>query len=238
MAFINVFQRVYGPFHAFRDRHEAGLKLVEFLNLGPRKGSVVLALPRGGLPVAAQLAEHLDAPLGLALVRKLPVPGNPEAGFGAVALDGSRVLNDYLVDHFGIQDEEMESITEIVKRELQRRAKEYLDGDSLTQVEGKQVYLVDDGLATGYTALAAARMLEKRRPASLVICVPVSPWDSIVRVQPYFDEVHALYVQERGSFAVASYYVEFRDLSDSDVRMLMKRRSELLSQRQGLFSDQ
>ncbi len=221
MSGIHVYQRLEGSFPAFRDRGDAGKRLVELIRPERQEDSVVLAVPRGGVPVGEPLAEALDAPLHLVPVRKLPIPTNPEAGFGAVALDGSRVLNDELVYHFGLTQSQIDAITEEVLDEVRRRAREYGSDEHPPPVRHRTAYLVDDGLASGYTMIAAARMVRNLNPQALILAVPCSPWNSIGGVQPHFDEMYFLYVQERTPFAVASYYRYFPDLSDDEVREIL-----------------
>lgn len=219
---VHIYRRVSGPFPAFRDRYHAGLELVKELNRGPQANSFVLALPRGGVPVGAAIADYLEAPLDLALVRKLPLPSSPEAGFGAVAIDGSRILNTRMVQHFRLSDLEIESISEEVAEEVRRRAREYRGTVDPPEIRGKDVYLVDDGLATGYTAMAAAKMIRALGPRSITLCVPVSPADSVTKVTPYFDVIHCLIAQDFPPFAVASFYSRFSDMSDDEVRQVLK----------------
>lgn len=223
MSGIHVYQRVERSFAAFRDRSDAGIRLAGFVRPDPKEDSVVLAVPRGGAPVGEPLAEALDAPLYLVPVRKLPIPGNPEAGFGAVAVDGSRVLNDDLVYRFGLTQSRIDAITQDVLDEVRRRVREYGGEKGPLPLQDRVAYLVDDGLASGYTMIAAARMVRNLAPRALMLAVPCSPWDSVARVQPHFDEMYILYVQERTPFAVASYYRYFPDLSDDEVREILGR---------------
>lgn len=225
MTDLKVYKRVYEPFLAFRNRSDAGLRLAEFFYPAPQENSIVLALPRGGVPVAEPLAHSLGARLDLVLVRKLPLPHNPEAGFGAVTIDGTRVLNDPMVERFGISSNEIERVTAHVTEEVRRRAREYTGSEHVPDVGGLHAYLVDDGLATGYTAVAAAMMLRKRGPRSLTLCVPVSPWDTLLTVGPHFDRIRVLFVQERSPFAVASFYEDFHDFTDAEVRAILTRTS-------------
>jgi putative phosphoribosyl transferase len=220
---VYIKKQVLWPFPEFRNRRDAGAALAEFLNRGPQENSVVLALPRGGIPVAEPLAARLKAPLELALVRKLPTPRSPEMGFGAVAIDGSRILNESMLQYMRISESQIESITDEVLREVRRRAREYVGHDSPPSVEDMDVYLVDDGLATGYTAIAAAKMVRNRNPKSLILCVPVSPRSSIRAVRPYFDEIYCLITQASNSFAVASFYTDFHDMSDEEVREILRK---------------
>jgi len=183
---------------------------------------IVLAVPRGGVAVAAPLAEALHAPLDLLIVRKLPIPDSPEAGFGAVALDGSVVLNEPLVRDLGLSPRQIDAVVKEVLAEVRRRAREYAGHDRPPDVRGKRVRLVDDGLASGFTMTAAARMVKQGEPARMTLCVPVSPRDSLKAVEPYFDEVQCLIEQARPPFAVASFYQDFRDLTDEEVRAILE----------------
>ena len=138
-----------------------------------------------------------------------------------MALDGSVVLNHNVVDHFGIHPSSVASVSDEVQMELRRRAATYLGRESTPPISGKTVYLVDDGLATGYTAIAAAQMIGKLHPEALVLCVPVSPWDSLVTVRPYVQEIYVLYVQERAPFSVAAFYRDFSDVRDDEVKEII-----------------
>jgi putative phosphoribosyl transferase len=223
MGSVYIKKQVIWPFPEVRGRGDAGVALAEFLNREPQENSIVFALPRGGVPIAEPLSARLRAPLELALVRKLPVPTSPEMGFGAVAIDGSRILNENMLKYMRISESQIESITDKVLIEVRRRAVEYTDHKIAPSVEGMDVYLVDDGLATGYTAIAAAKMLRNQNPRSLVLAVPVSPLSSVIAVQSYFDEIYCLIAQASNSFAVASFYTDFHDMSDGEVREILHR---------------
>jgi putative phosphoribosyl transferase len=229
-ADIHILKRVARPFPAFQDRSDAGRRLVEFVKPAPRKRSIVLALPRGGVPVGEPLAEALGAPLSLVLVRKLPIPISPEMGFGAVTIDGTSILNERVVSEYDVSRREIEAITEQVEDEVIRRAKEYLGDDWKPEVRAKDVYMVDDGLATGYSVMAAASMIRKLDPRTVVLCVPVSPATSIDAVEPYFDEIYCLIFQEPGPFAVASFYEDFHEMTDDEVREVLDRRRAALQE--------
>jgi putative phosphoribosyl transferase len=214
--------RAYIP--AYRDRADAGRQIVEFVAPDPDPDAAVLAVPRGGVPVADVLAEVLGAPLDLVMARKLPIPDSPEAGFGAVALDGSLVLNDRLVQSLALTSEQIDAVVCEVRAEVLRRAREYRGNESLPDVAGRNVWVVDDGLASGYTMMAAAKMLSRQKPKRLTLCVPDSPQGSLDAVEPYFDEVHCLIAQTHLPFAVASFFEDFADLTDDEVRRILHRR--------------
>jgi putative phosphoribosyl transferase len=179
--------------------------------------------------VARALATVLCAPLDPLFARKLPIPASPEMGFGAIAIDGSLVLNDWVVSSFGIGERTIRSVARDVRREVERRAHVYGADGERPDVQGKRVYIVDDGLATGYTAMAGAKMVRANSPSSVTLCVPVSPVDSISTVQPHFDEIHCLIAQESHPFAVASFYRDFHDLSDREVIRILREAREARS---------
>jgi len=225
---IRILRRVPHPYAAFRDRRDAGRALAEFLAPNAKGDSVVLALPRGGLPVGEGVAEVFGCPLEPVVVGKLPIPFDPEAGFGAVGIDGSTAINEPLVEHLGLDQRSMDAVAREVRREVERRAAEYLGNHRSAPVEGKQVLIVDDGLASGYSMMVAAEMTRKRAPKSLVLAVPVAPAETLVTVAQLFDEANCLIVQTRLPFAVASFYDDFRDLSDAEVKDTLRRRRDAL----------
>jgi len=200
----------------FRDRRDAGRQLAERLAGYKGQRPLVLAIPRGGVPVGCEIARRLQAPLDLIIPRKLPIPYNPEAGFGAVTADGTVVLNDEMARSLGLSPEEIESIAMAVRDEVQRRERLYRQGPP-PDPAGRTVIVTDDGLATGYTMIAAVRMIKKGRPRKVIVAVPVSPRSSVERLQREADEVVCLHEQTCGPFAVASFYDSFPDLSDGEV---------------------
>ncbi|MBD3367525.1 MAG: phosphoribosyltransferase [Candidatus Eisenbacteria bacterium] len=215
---IHIDRHVPGPLFAFEDRIHAGRELASFMALEPDPDALVLALPRGGVPVARPIAVDLRATVEPVVVRKLPIPESPEMGFGAVAIDGTTVLNEGVVRSFSIPMDTIGRVAGEVRREVERRAREYAGTTEPPNVEGKTVYLVDDGLATGYSMLVAARMVAKRGPASIRMAVPVSPIASIELVDGVFDEKYCLLAQDSPPFAVASFYRDFHEMTDEEVR--------------------
>ncbi len=229
MTEIHYQERVRGPFPAFGDREDAGRHIVDYMAPTRTVNAMVLPLPRGGIPVAQPLARVLDAPLEPVIVRKLPIPSSPEAGFGAVTIDGSRVLNDALLVNYPLSDDEIDRITEEVMEEVRRRAREYVGHDRPPDVQGKHVYMVDDGLASGFSMIAAATMVQSLHPESMTLCVPVAPERSIHAVEHYFDRIYCLFMQQRGSFAVASFYEDFHDLTDHEVLDILQQERARIS---------
>ncbi len=200
----------------YEDRDDAGRKLAGSYR-GPRDDIIVLGIPRGGIPVGYHLAAATGGDLDVVVVRKLPIPASPEAGFGAVAPDGSLVLNDEMMSRLRLPREQIEDIAAEVLREVKRRERVYRGEQPFPELKGRDVVITDDGLATGYTMIAAIRMARSRQPASVSAAVPVSPIDTAERIKPLVDHFHCLQVSRGYPFAVASFYLDFHDMSDEEV---------------------
>ena len=202
----------------FADRTEAGRKLAQALAAYNDQHAVVLALPRGGVPVAAQVAAALKAPLDLILVRKIGAPMQPELAMGAV-VDGASPLivrNEDVIALGGVDDAEFKSVCASELAEIERRRKLYLGSRERIDVVGKVAIVVDDGIATGATTRAALRATRARRPKKLVLAVPVAPTDSLAAMKAEADEVVCL--EDHESFgAIGYYYSDFRQTSDQEV---------------------
>lgn len=207
----------------FRDREQAGERLAESLaEYGHRADVIVLALPRGGVPVGAQVAEALEAPLDLLLVRKLGVPGHRELAMGAVASGGVRVLNEDVVGAVGLDEATIEAVARDECRELDRREHAYREGRPSPEIGGMVVILVDDGLATGATMRAAVAALKQRHPGRIVVAVPVAPPDTCEALRREADEVACLASPEP-FMAIGVWYEDFPQLSDEEVRERLAR---------------
>lgn len=218
-------RRVTRASPVFADRLEAGAELLRFMAPEPDPDALVLALPRGGVPVARPLADSLGCDLRPVLVRKLPVPDSPEAGFGAVTIDGHVVLNEPAAAMWGISEAQIAAVVDEVRQELERRAGAYPGGWPLPDMRGRHVFLVDDGLATGYSMIAAAKMARDADPASITLAVPVAPADSLRSIARHVDHAYCLMLQAAPPFAVASFYRDFHDLRDDEVVTLLLERS-------------
>ncbi|WJW76565.1 phosphoribosyltransferase [Thiohalobacter sp. IOR34] len=206
------------------DRRAAGQALAEALQgYRGRKDLIVLALPRGGVPVAAEIADALQAPLDLMLVRKLGVPGYPELAMGAIASGGVQVMNDSVLRGSGIGPEAIQAVVEAERRELVRRERAYRGDRPWPKLEGRCVILVDDGLATGATMRAAVDAVHVQRPARIVVAVPVAPPDTVRMLQRKVDEVVCLF-QPEPFMAIGQWYVDFSQVSDSEVEALLAER--------------
>ena len=207
----------------FSDRAEAGRVLAERLgHYADRPGVIVLALPRGGVPVAYEVAKALHAPLDVFVVRKLGIPGHEELALGAVATGGVRVLNDQVVKGLSIPGYVIDAVANWELQELERRERLYRGDRPPPDVRGKTVILVDDGLATGSTMLAAVRALRQQGPARIVVAVPVASPDTCELLRTYVDEVVCAATPEP-FYAVGLWYRDFSQTTDEEVRELLAR---------------
>jgi len=210
----------------FCDRAEAGRLLAKRLAAyGGRADVVVLALPRGGVPVAAEVARALGAPLDVFLVRKLGLPGQEELAMGAIATGGIRVLNDEVVQALGVPEEVIDAVAAAAQRELERRERLYRGDRPPLDVRDRTVILVDDGLATGSTMRAALAALRRRGPTEIVVAVPVGAGSSCADLRGLADGVICLYTPDP-LYAVGVWYQDFAQVSDDDVTNLLRLESQ------------
>jgi predicted phosphoribosyltransferase len=209
----------------FRDRREAGQRLARALRLPPGVPVQVLALPRGGVPVAYEVALALGAPLGVFVVRKLGVPGHEELAMGAIAEGGFRVLNEDVISELGIPPATVDRVTASEAAELTRRERLYRGGLPTPDLGGKTVLLVDDGLATGSTMMAAVAAVRARAPASIIVAVPVASTDAVAALRRTADGCIALSTP-RWFGGVGEWYADFRQTSDDEVRALLQAAGE------------
>jgi putative phosphoribosyl transferase len=203
------------PYPAFEDRKDAGDRLAQFLVRHGAAVDLVVGVPSGGVAVAAPIVERLAVPLDIVLVRKLPLPMAPEAGFGAVTLDGQVVLNEALARH--VDTDQRRQIVARVMVGLRERDRRLMQGRRHLDPAGKNVLLVDDGLASGFTAVAAVKSLRRQHPGTLSVAVPDAPLATVEELEPLVDEAYCLVAQTPGSFAVASFYRRWHDMADSEV---------------------
>jgi putative phosphoribosyl transferase len=205
----------------YQDRMEGGRRLAaKLMAYANRPEVVVLALPRGGVPVAFAVAETLNAPLDVFLVRKLGLPGHEELAMGAIATGGVRVLNESVVRNLGIPDTVIDTVTAQEQRELKRRERLYRDDRPALAVRGCTVLLVDDGLATGSTMRAAAVALRQQHPARIVIAVPIAASATCEEFRTEVDDIVCAATPEP-FYAVGLWYNDFSQTSDTEVRDLL-----------------
>jgi putative phosphoribosyl transferase len=211
----------------FQNRFEAGRLLASKLrHLANRSDLVVLALPRGGVPVGFEVARELNAPLDVFVVRKLGVPGQKEFAMGAIASGGIRILNEDVVQTLGIPEEVIDTVAAEEERELERREREYRDGRPPVDVRGRTVVLVDDGLATGSSMRVAVLALRKKSPAPIIVAVPVAAPATCAEFQSEVDEVICAVTPEPFR-AVGQWYTDFSQTIDEEVRDLLRRAANL-----------
>jgi putative phosphoribosyl transferase len=210
----------------FKNRADGGRKLAARLKRYANRGDVlVLALPRGGVPVAYEVSKELKAPLDVFLVRKLGVPGYEELAMGAIASGGVRVINEELVNYLGIPEEVIDSIAAVEQRELERRAVAYRDDRPAPNVKDCVVILIDDGLATGSTMRAAAASLRLQKPRRIVVAVPESSPETSEEFRSEVDEIVCAVTPQHFQ-GVGLWYEDFSQTSDEEVRELLKRAAQ------------
>lgn len=206
----------------FENRSEAGKRLALALEEYRHEKPIVLALPRGGVPIGAEIAKALNASLSVVVVRKIGAPHNPEFGIGAVAEGNVRVLDKPSIKRLGISKEELAEETKKEKEELKRRIATYRNGRPLPQFQKRTVILVDDGLATGITAQAAIAMIKKQKPKQIIFASPVCAYDTLRELRHLVDSV--ICVTTPVDFAaVGQWYRSFEQVSDEEVVALLRR---------------
>ncbi len=209
--------------YVFRDRVHAGELLALRLKPYIERASIVLAIPSGGVPVGNAIAKELGIPLDSIIVRKLPIPYNTEAGFGSVSWDGEVKLNDKLLSGLQLSQEEIGKAIDEVKRELDRRMGLFRGKRPFPELKGRTVIIVDDGLASGYTILAAISSVKKHTPAKIIVAIPTASKNAIDFVSPYVDEIFCLNIRETSVFAVADAYQEWHDLTEQEVLKILEK---------------
>jgi predicted phosphoribosyltransferase len=206
----------------FRNRFDAGRRLAAALEqYAQTPNLLVLALPRGGLPVGYEIARALNAPLDVMLVRKLGVPGHEELAMGAIASGGIRILSDDIIAAFAVPERVIATVAANEESELERRERTYRDHQPPTVIRGRTIILVDDGLATGSTMRAAAAALRSQQAEWLIVAVPVAPAESCAALSREVDEVFCLMTPEP-FFSVGTWYEDFSQVTDEEVRALLE----------------
>ena len=207
----------------FKDRVDAGRQLAGRLSdYRERADVLVLALPRGGVPVASEVADALNAPLDVFLVRKLGVPGQEELAMGAVASGGMRILNEEVMGDLQLSWQALERVTVHERRELERRERRYRHGRELLDPRGRLVLLVDDGVATGSSMLVAVEALRRFGPSRVVVAVPLAPPSAVRKLEARADEVVCVLTPEPFG-AVGSFYESFSQTTDEEVCAILQR---------------
>lgn len=212
----------------FQSREDAGTQLGNALQKYNTKDTVVLGIPRGGVVIAAQVADALGAPLDVIIPRKLGAPHNPEVAIGAVTQDGTVITDEIMVRRLGLSDVQIDSLAGEVLQEIERRVQTYRNGKRGLNLKGKTVIVVDDGIATGFTVQAALQSVRSSGSKKLVLAVPVAPADTVGMLREKVDELVCLHAPEI-FYAVGQFYRDFDQTSDREV-------VELLSEKAGSTS--
>lgn len=204
----------------FQDRKDAGIRLAEVLEPYQGEDVIVFALPRGGVPLGVEIANKLKAPLDLIISKKIGHPLNPEYAICAIAEEGEPICNPFEMSR--IDPTWLQAEVKRIRSEIKRRRKEYCGEKKQQNIEGKTVILVDDGIATGSTMIAAIQEIKKRRPKKLVVAIPVTPYDTAQRLQELADDLVSLDIDKNYLGAVGAYYQKFDQVEDSEVISLLK----------------
>jgi putative phosphoribosyl transferase len=207
--------------YIFPDRDAAGRLLAQKLKDYQDANAIVLAIPAGGVPVAAQIARFLHLPLDLIIVRKIQIPWNTEAGLGALAPDGQVYLNEPLVRALDLDEAQIQTQLDLTRKNLEQREASFRGGRFFPDLAGKIALVVDDGLASGYTMLAALKFIEQRQPADIIVAVPTGLLDTVEFIHKAAPTVVCLNIRTRRPFAVASAYREWYDVPDDEVMKIL-----------------
>ncbi len=208
--------------HVFKDRNEAGRLLAEKLRKYEKSRGIVFGIPSGGVPVASEISYALGLAMDLLIVRKIQIPGNTEAGFGAVGPDGEVIFNERLLSYLGLTEEQVRIQVEKTLATIEKRNVLFRSGKPYPQLTGRTVIVADDGLASGYTMLAAVRFIRKKVPEKIIVAVPTGSRPTIDLVLPEADEIVCLNTRKGFPFAVADAYESWYDLSEEEVLGILK----------------
>jgi len=201
----------------FKDRNHAGKLLAEKMEkFRGSKDVILLAIPRGGVPIAYNVAEELNLKFSLIVTKKLAPPSNPEFGFGAIAPDGTYIINKHALLYQSITDKELNRIKENTLEQVKERINNYQIINDI-DYKDKIVVIIDDGIATGYTAMVAGKYIKKKGAYSTILAIPVAPFESIEKAKAIFDEIICVESIESFSFAVGYYYDDFHQVSDEEL---------------------
>jgi putative phosphoribosyl transferase len=208
--------------HVFEDRKEAGHLLAKKLIKYIDSDSIILGIPSGGVPIASEIAYALNLPKDLIIVRKIQIPYNPEAGFGAMGPDGDIILNKRLLNQLKLTEDQIKIQIKKTKDIIERRNQLFREGRSFPPLKEKMVIVTDDGLASGYTMLAAVKFIKRNSPIKIIVAVPTGSQRTTDFIVPEVDELICLNVRSRFPFAVADAYKKWYDLADEEVLNIIK----------------
>jgi predicted phosphoribosyltransferase len=228
MGKVNEMTKFRDEYHIFNDRFEAGEVLGAMMEsrYAHKEDVMTLCIPSGGIPVGIKISEALGCPYDLIIVRKLQIPGNPEAGFGAMTQDGSVFLNEKLLADLRLTSEQIEHETRRVKAELHKRNTLFRGAGSFSQLTGKRVIIADDGLASGFTMLASIYSAKKSGARKVVVAVPTAHLSAIEKIRPGVQEIYCANIRQSPFFAVADAYRQWHDLNDREVLRILDKANE------------
>jgi putative phosphoribosyl transferase len=215
--------------HVFRDRPHAGEVLAEMLDAFRQSNTMVLAIPAGGVPVAAVIARELQIPLDIAVVSKITLPWNTEAGYGAVAFDGTVRLNEDLVPRLGLTEEQIQEGIDQTTKKVLRRVKRFRGDQPLPEISKHPAILVDDGLASGFTMLVAIEALRNAGAGDICVAVPTGHWSALQRMAQEVSTIYCANIRSGFSFAVADAYEAWTDVAEEEAVAIYKRAPVLIS---------
>ena len=211
-------------FYVFKDRFHAGELLAEKLVGFRGKDAIILAIPAGGVQVASVVAERLELPMDVAITRKIHIPWDKEAGFGAVTWDGVKILNEPMVASLGLTEEIIDRCILEEREAIERRQRIFRGGKPFPPLKGRTVVLIDDGLASGFSMLATLVSIRRMNPKEIVVAIPTASADAIERVKPHADRIVCLNIRTGPVFAVADAYKHWYDLDEQEVVEILKRK--------------
>lgn len=211
----------YNP-EIFKNREKGGQKLAECLQELDLQDLIVLAIPSGGVPVGKKVAENLDAPFDLLIVRKIKHPLNPEAGIGSVTANGEFIFNEKAIATLTWEEKKLERLAEKTYKEVEEREKKFRGDKPQPDLNDKTVILVDDGLASGFTMLAAVESVKNKNPKKIIVAVPTASEGAVELIRKKVDQVISIYTHPKNRlFAVASSYRHWHDLTDDEVLKIL-----------------
>jgi predicted phosphoribosyltransferase len=222
MATIIEDKNLHNKSFVFEDRADAGKRLSEFLPGYKHSDSIVLAIPSGGVPVGKEISNALSLDFDLLIVRKIQIPWNPEAGFGAINLDGYVIFNETLLHSLELPENVINTQIEKTKDILKKRDELFRESRPFPSLKNKTTIIVDDGLASGYTMIAATEFVKKRNPSKIIIAVPTGSYGTVRKISPLVDYLYCLNIREGYPYAVAEAYRNWYDLSDEEVLIILK----------------
>ena len=208
--------------HVFKDRAEAGRLLAQRLSQAISADAMVFAIPAGGVPVACEIARDLKLSMDLMIVRKVQIPGDPEAGFGAIGPDGEVIFNEKLFRQLRLTEKEIKQQVEEARKVMVARNQLFRRGKPFPQLKDRAVILVDDGLASGFTMTEAVRFMKRRGAEKIIVAVPTAPAESVNRLLPSVDVIYCLNIRTFSPFAVAEAYENWYDLTDQEVISMLE----------------